>query len=94
MFCPSPHEKTYRNRQCDIRMRTSVDVEKEENVMKLGEIPIQDYARQLLDANGEKAVLVAAQKASALEQQGSKEEAETWRHVEKALKIMRGPHLS
>jgi hypothetical protein len=29
-----------------------------------------------------------------LEQQGQNEEAETWRHIEAALKLMRGPHES
>jgi hypothetical protein len=62
--------------------------------MRMQEIDIQDYARQLLDAHGDKAVAEAAQKASALEKQGNSEQAETWRHIEAALKLMRGPHAS
>jgi len=62
--------------------------------MRMQEIDIQDYARQLLDAHGDKAVVEAAQKASALEKQGDGEQAETWRHIEAALKLMRGPHES
>jgi hypothetical protein len=58
------------------------------------EIEIQDYARQLLEAHGDKAVSEAAQKASALEKQGDREQAETWRHIEAAMKLMRGPHAS
>jgi hypothetical protein len=58
------------------------------------EIEIQDYARQLLEAHGDKAVAEAAQKASALEKQGDSEQAETWRHIEAAIKLMRGPHAS
>jgi hypothetical protein len=58
------------------------------------EIEIQDYARQLLEAHGDKAVAEAAQKASALEKQGDSEQAATWRHIEAALKQMRGPHAS
>ncbi|HYY36445.1 MAG TPA: hypothetical protein VE801_01805 [Xanthobacteraceae bacterium] len=58
------------------------------------EIDIHDYARQLLDAHGDKAVVEAAQKACTLEQQGQTEQAETWRHIEAALKQMRGPHES
>jgi hypothetical protein len=58
------------------------------------EIEIQDYARQLLDAHGDKAVAEAAQKACACEEKGEREDAETWRHVEAALKLMRGPHAS
>ena len=56
------------------------------------EADIHDYARQLLDAHGPKAVAEAAQKASGLEQQGESEQANTWRRVEAALKLMRGPH--
>jgi hypothetical protein len=62
--------------------------------MRMREIEIQDYARQLLDAHGEKAVFEAAQKACACEEKGEREDAETWRHVEAALKLMRGPHAS
>jgi hypothetical protein len=62
--------------------------------MRMQEIDIQDYARQLLEAHGAKAVAEAAQKARALEQQGDNEQAQTWRHVEAALKLMRGPHES
>jgi hypothetical protein len=62
--------------------------------MKMQEIDIQDYARQLLDAHGARAVAEAAQKACACEQQGESEQAETWRHIEAAMKSMRGPHVS
>jgi hypothetical protein len=60
--------------------------------MRMREIEIQDYARQLLEARGEMALVEAAQKACACEEKGQAEEAETWRHVEAALKLMRGPH--
>ena len=62
--------------------------------MRMQESEVYDYARQLLEAHGDKAVVEAAQKACALEQQGQGEEAETWRHIEAALKVMRGPHAS
>jgi hypothetical protein len=62
--------------------------------MKMDEINIHDYARQLLEAHGDRAVAEAAQKASAYEKQGEKEQAETWRHIEAAIKIMRGPSAS
>jgi len=39
-------------------------------------------------------VVEAAQKACALEEQGQSEEAEAWRHIEAALRLMRGPHAS
>ncbi len=62
--------------------------------MRMREIDIHDYARQLLEAHGDKAIAEAAQKACAFEARGEKEDAETWRHVEAALKMMRGPHES
>ena len=68
--------------------------EEEHDAMRMQEIEIQDYARQLLEAHGDKAVAEAAQKACALEKQGESEQAETWRHIEAALKLMRGPHES
>ena len=62
--------------------------------MRMQESEVYDYARQLLEAHGDKAVAEAAQKACALEQTGQTEEADTWRHIEAALKLMRGPHVS
>jgi hypothetical protein len=58
------------------------------------ETEIHDYARQLLEAHGATAVAEAAQKACVFEHQGDSEQAETWRHIEAALKLMRGPHES
>ena len=68
--------------------------EEEHDAMRMQEIEIHDYARQLLEAHGDKAVAEAAQKACAFEKQGDNEQAETWRHIEAALKLMRGPHES
>jgi hypothetical protein len=62
--------------------------------MMMGEIEIHDYARQLLEAHGEMALVEAAQKACSCEEKGETEEAETWRHIEAVLKSMRGPHVS
>lgn len=62
--------------------------------MRMEEIEIYDYARQLLEAHGEMAVVQAAQKARSFEENGQTEEAETWRGIEAALKLMRGPHVS
>jgi hypothetical protein len=62
--------------------------------MRMGEMEIYDYARQLLEAHGEMAVVEAAQKARSFEENGQTEEAETWRGIEAALKLMRGPHVS
>jgi hypothetical protein len=62
--------------------------------MKMRQTEIQDYAQQLFAAHGDKAVVEAARKALTCEEQGEREQAESWRHVEAALKIMRGPHAS
>ncbi len=52
---------------------------------------IQEHARMLLEAHGDKAVAEAAQKAKLLEETGATEEAKTWRKIEAALLQMRGP---
>ena len=49
--------------------------------MKMGEIDIQDYARQRLEAHGDKAVAEAARKASTSEKEGKTKDAETWRRI-------------
>jgi hypothetical protein len=58
------------------------------------ETNIQDYARQLFDAHGDKAIVEAAQRARSFEEQGNTEEAATWRHIESTLQMMRGPNQS
>lgn len=55
------------------------------------EIEIHTYARQLLEAHGARAIAEAAQNAID-ESNGEMELARTWRHIEDAMKIMRGPH--
>lgn len=52
---------------------------------------IQEFARRLLDAHGDKAVIEAAQKAKSLEDSGANEEARDWRRIKSALQQMRGP---
>jgi hypothetical protein len=58
------------------------------------EIEVQEYAHQLLAAYGDRAVVEAARRAVEFEQQKDTEEAKTWRHIEAALKAMRGPRVS
>ena len=57
-------------------------------------IEVQDYARQLFQAHGAKAIAEAAQKAQAFEEQGDTEQAQTWRSIQAVLLQMRGPHES
>jgi hypothetical protein len=68
--------------------------EEENDTMRMREIDVHDYARQLLEAHGDGAVAEVAQKACACEQQGEAEDAESWRRIEAAMKLMRGPHAS
>lgn len=58
------------------------------------EIEIHDYARKLWDIYGANAIPEVAQKAVQLEAEGQAEQARTWRQIQAALKLMRGPHQS
>jgi hypothetical protein len=58
------------------------------------EIEIHSYARQLLEAHGSKVIAEAAQNAIDLEAKGEVELAKDWRHIEDAMKLLRGPHQS
>ena len=55
---------------------------------------INEYARQLLDAHGDKAEAEAAQKATGFEEAGDTVQAEHWKKIRAAIAEMRGPHLS
>lgn len=57
-------------------------------------VEIQDHARKLMAAHGEKALVEAAQKAKALEAAGKEDEAQDWRRIESALRQLRGPRES
>jgi hypothetical protein len=67
---------------------------KQEEGDAMREIEIHTYARQLLEAHGPRAIAEAAQNAIELESNGETELARTWRHIEDAMKQMRGPHQS
>jgi hypothetical protein len=58
------------------------------------EMQIHTIARQMLERRGPAAIAHAAQNAVACEGKGETEEAREWRHVEDAMKLMRGPHQS
>jgi len=58
------------------------------------EMQIHTIARQMLEKHGPAAIAQAAQNAVACESKGEKEEASEWRHIEDAMKMMRGPHQS
>ena len=58
------------------------------------EIEAREYAQQLLEMHGDKAVVVAAKKARSFEEKGNSAEATIWRHIEATLKLLRGPNQS
>jgi hypothetical protein len=62
--------------------------------LPMEEMIINDYARQLMDAHGQRAIAEAAQRAAEHERNKDDDEAKTWRRVEQALKSMRGPIAS
>jgi hypothetical protein len=60
----------------------------------ISETKIHTIARQMFEQHGPAAIAHAAQNALACESKGDAEEAKQWRHVEDAMKMMRGPHQS
>jgi hypothetical protein len=68
-------------------------VEPEESVM-MSEMQIHTIARQMMEKHGLTAIAQAARNAQTCESQGDAEEAREWRHIEDAMKMMRGPHQS
>lgn len=74
-------------------LRFGVMVEHEEDDM-ISEIQVHVIARQMFEKHGLKAITQAAQNAQACENTGDTEEAREWRHIEDAMKMMRGPHQS
>ena len=60
----------------------------------MSEGQVHTIARQMLERHGFAAIAQAARQAQACEGRGEAEEAAEWRHIEDAMKIMRGPHQS
>jgi hypothetical protein len=60
----------------------------------ISELQIHTIARQMLEKHGFEAIAQAARNAQACEAKGGADEAKEWRHIEDAMKIMRGPHQS
>ena len=54
-------------------------------------VEISDYARQLFDLHGPKAVAIAAQRARDFKEKGDDEHASQWHRIEIALTELRGP---
>jgi len=58
------------------------------------ETQVHVIARQMIAKHGFEAIAQAAQHAIACEKKGDAEEAQEWRHIEAAMKLMRGPNQS
>jgi hypothetical protein len=57
-------------------------------------VQIDDYARQLYTAHGDRAEYEAAQKAKDSAAKGDTQTAEQWRQVREAIRVLRGPNVS
>jgi hypothetical protein len=57
-------------------------------------IQVDDYARRLYSAHGDRAEYEAAQKARDAETKGDAETAAQWRQVREKIRILRGPNES
>lgn len=60
--------------------------------MSIGQI--DDYARQLYAAHGDRAEYEAAQRAKDYAAKGDRDTAEQWRQVREAIRVLRGPNES
>ena len=60
----------------------------------MSEMQVHTIARQILEKHGLEAIAHAAQNAVACERNGDPDEAKEWRHLEDAMKMMRGPRQS
>lgn len=60
----------------------------------ISEVQVHVIARQMLEKHGFGAIAQAAQNAQACESKGETDEANEWRHIADAMKLMRGPHQS
>jgi N-acetyl-anhydromuramyl-L-alanine amidase AmpD len=58
------------------------------------ETQVHIIARQMIEKHGFEAIAMAAQNAVASERKGDAEDAKEWRHIEAAMKLMRGPNQS
>jgi hypothetical protein len=61
-------------------------------IVMISEMQVHTIARQMLEKHGLAAIAEAAQNALASERRGDADDAREWRHLEDAMKMMRGPH--
>ena len=56
------------------------------------ETQVHTIARQMFEKHGAAAIAKAAEQAQLCESRGESDQAREWRHIEDAMKMMRGPH--
>jgi hypothetical protein len=76
-----------------VRRIARLSREHQERAM-ISETQIHTIARQMLERHGSVAIAHAAHNALTCEREGQVEQADEWRHVKDAMKIMQGPHQS
>src|SRR5581483_6895608 len=89
--CPEPFDRMHGNRKGGSPWSRIVEPGR---VPMMPETQVHTIARQMFEKHGPAAIAAAAQKAQACENNGDAEEAREWRHIEEAMKMMRGPHQS
>lgn len=57
-------------------------------------VQVDDYARRLYSAHGDRAEYEAAQKVRESSDKGDKAAADQWRQVREKIRILRGPNVS
>jgi hypothetical protein len=67
---------------------------KDEESDMMPETQVYTIARQMFERHGLEAIALAASNALASERKGDADQAQEWRHIEDAIKMMRGPHQS
>jgi hypothetical protein len=72
--------------------KLAAPIDRHEESAMISEMQIHVIARQMFEKHGAEAIYQAAQNAIACENKGDTEEAREWRHLEEAMKMMRGPH--
>jgi len=55
---------------------------------------VVEFARQLLDARGDQAVIEASRRIRQAEQKGDAAEASSWKRIRSAIQELRPPHVS
>jgi hypothetical protein len=63
-------------------------------IAMIAKTQIHAIAQQMLERHGSAAIARAGENALTCEQRGEIDEAQEWRHVKEAMKIMQGPHQS